>query len=210
MRTIHVKAVAETDGELRLSNLPIQKGDAVEAIMMMPHGTSVEQRRTPAQDFLEHASSSSFRSSGAIRPVRSCMNAVDTNIWVYCYDHRDPAKQQKAKELVSSLSPWCCYGKLGASFCRGPQIGIVLVHPTTAWEALAKIEAMADFVFFPQREIWTRARRLQEEYSLQFRIRCLSPHVFMKASAGCLSEDFQHGEQIDGVTILNPFLPNAK
>ncbi len=64
MRTIHVKTVAETDGELRLSNLPIQKGDTVEAIVMMSNGMSVERRQNAREDFLKHASSSSFRSSG--------------------------------------------------------------------------------------------------------------------------------------------------
>ena len=64
MRTIHVKTVAEVDGELRLLNLPIQKGDAVEAIVMMPNDMSVERRRKAREDFLKHASSSSFCSFG--------------------------------------------------------------------------------------------------------------------------------------------------
>ena len=64
MRTIHLKAVAEADGELRILNLPIQKGDAVEAVVMMPDGTPVDRRMNAREDFLKHASSSSFRSSG--------------------------------------------------------------------------------------------------------------------------------------------------
>jgi len=64
MRTIHVKTVAETDGELRLSNLPVHKGDAVEAIVLMPDGMTDERRRGAREDFLEHARSSSFCSSG--------------------------------------------------------------------------------------------------------------------------------------------------
>ncbi len=33
------------------------------------------------------------------------MNAIDTNIWVYCYDKRDLGKQQKARELAASVAP---------------------------------------------------------------------------------------------------------
>ena len=51
MRTVHVKVIAQTDGELRLSNLPVQKGDAVEAIVIMPGGMSGEQRRQMRTDF---------------------------------------------------------------------------------------------------------------------------------------------------------------
>ena len=63
MRTIHVKTVAEADGELRLSNLPVHKGDAVEAIVLMPDGMTDERRRGARADFLEHARLASFCSS---------------------------------------------------------------------------------------------------------------------------------------------------
>jgi predicted nucleic acid-binding protein len=32
------------------------------------------------------------------------MNAVDTNILVYACDHRDPAKQRGALELIATLT----------------------------------------------------------------------------------------------------------
>jgi hypothetical protein len=64
MRSIHVKTVADVDGELHLSNLPVHKGDAVEAIVLMPDGMTDECRRRAREEFLEHARSASFRSSG--------------------------------------------------------------------------------------------------------------------------------------------------
>ena len=64
MRTIHVKTVAEADGELHLSNVPVHKGDAVEAIVLVPDGMNDDRRRRAREDFLEHARSSSFCSSG--------------------------------------------------------------------------------------------------------------------------------------------------
>ncbi len=64
MRSIHVNAVAEADGELRLSNLPVHKGDAVEAIVLLPEGMTDERRSIARDEFLAHARSSSFCSSG--------------------------------------------------------------------------------------------------------------------------------------------------
>ena len=33
----------------------------------------------------------------------SCMNAVDTNVFVYMMDDDDPAKQTKARELIDQV-----------------------------------------------------------------------------------------------------------
>jgi len=30
------------------------------------------------------------------------MNAIDTNVWLYCYDDRDPRKRERARELALS------------------------------------------------------------------------------------------------------------
>lgn len=65
MRSIHLKIVAAADGELRLSNLPVHKGDEVEAIVLMPERVVDERRREARAEFLEHTTSSVFRSSGA-------------------------------------------------------------------------------------------------------------------------------------------------
>jgi predicted nucleic acid-binding protein len=32
------------------------------------------------------------------------MNAIDTNVWIYCHDTRDLEKQQTAQKLVSTVS----------------------------------------------------------------------------------------------------------
>jgi hypothetical protein len=37
MRSVHVKIIAEADGELRLANVHVHKGDPVEAILLVPH-----------------------------------------------------------------------------------------------------------------------------------------------------------------------------
>ena len=60
MRSVHVKVVAEADGELHLCNLPIQKGDAVEAIVIVPDGMTRDPREQRRDDFLRHAAWRAF------------------------------------------------------------------------------------------------------------------------------------------------------
>lgn len=44
------------------------------------------------------------------------MNVVDTNIWIYCHDTRDPAKQQRARELVRTVRPLTLLWQVGCEF----------------------------------------------------------------------------------------------
>ena len=76
MQTIHVTTVAEADGELHLSNLPVHKGDTVEAIVLVPDGMTDDRRSRAREDFLQYVRSSSSVPPGLIRRARKYMNAV--------------------------------------------------------------------------------------------------------------------------------------
>ena len=59
----------------------------------------------------------------------------------------------------------------------------------------------------PSPALCTRALDLQERYQFSF---CDSLIVAAALEAGCarlLSEDLQHGQRIEGLTIKNPFRP---
>lgn len=64
MNSIRIKTIIESDGELRVRNLPCRKGDQVEAIVMMPDHPTGEQRTAAKQRFLERARSSPLKSPG--------------------------------------------------------------------------------------------------------------------------------------------------
>src|SRR3984957_7928868 len=42
---------------------------------------------------------------GNISPGTNCMNAVDTNVFVYAFDLDEPVKQAKAQVLLDRLAP---------------------------------------------------------------------------------------------------------
>jgi hypothetical protein len=65
MQAIRVETTIQTDGELRLTQLPCRRGDKVEAIVLILQPSVEEKAREEArQRFLELARASQFRSIG--------------------------------------------------------------------------------------------------------------------------------------------------
>ena len=46
------------------------------------------------------------------------MNAIDTNIWLYRHDTRDPAKQKTARQLINDATPWVLPWLVGCEFSQ--------------------------------------------------------------------------------------------
>jgi hypothetical protein len=44
------------------------------------------------------------------------MNAVDTNVWLYSHDTRDPRKQALAQQLIASTRPLALPWQVGCEF----------------------------------------------------------------------------------------------
>ena len=64
MTTIRVDVVVEEDGKLTVRDLPVHKGDRVEAIVMLPDASREEEKRAARERLLERARNSSFCSNG--------------------------------------------------------------------------------------------------------------------------------------------------
>jgi hypothetical protein len=44
------------------------------------------------------------------------MNVLDTNIWLYSHDSRDPVKQLRSQELISRTRPLALPWQVGGEF----------------------------------------------------------------------------------------------
>ena len=64
MTTIRVDIVVEEDGKLIVRDLPVHKGDRVEAIVMLPDTSREEEKRAARERLLERSRNSSFCSDG--------------------------------------------------------------------------------------------------------------------------------------------------
>ena len=142
---------------------------------------------------------------------------VDTNILVYRFDPRDPAKQTVASDVLRA-------GLVGDSLVIAHQ-GIVefiaavtrprvdldnaplLPHADACQEAEG---FMAQFpVLYPDREVLLMAMRGAAAYGLSWFDAHLWAYAEVHSLPEILSEDFEHGRHYGKVRVVNPFLGAA-
>jgi predicted nucleic acid-binding protein len=139
------------------------------------------------------------------------MNAIDANVFAYASDPADPAKQTKARQLLSDL-------------VSKPSESVLLWQ--TAVEFLAFLRKAEARGRLTGQEVKTRfqetlqlfalklpaARVLEGSFALRERFSLshwdsLLIAACQEAAVTCLySEDMQHGADYDGVKIVNPFV----
>jgi predicted nucleic acid-binding protein len=163
--------------------------------------------RETLQQFIERAKvPSSGKQPGTVPALRAPRTFLDTNILLCCDDAADPAKQQKALALVLehraqgtgvvSLQVLQEYfvnatRKLGLDPALARQKVEAYSHFDLVEPVASDIFAAIDFHRLHPVSYWD----------------CLVLHCAKKS--GCsvvLTEDLEHGQIMDGVRIVNPFL----
>jgi len=137
------------------------------------------------------------------KPSRSFL---DTNVLVYSDDPRDPAKQAKALELITDHLRWRT-GVVSLQVLQEYFVSATGKLKLDSELAKGRVEFFARFhVAEPTVGDILAAIDLHRLYSISLWdtliLRCAK-------QSGCrvlLSEDMQHGQVIDGVKIVNPFL----
>ena len=135
---------------------------------------------------------------------------LDSNIFIYAYDDRDPHKQSIAIELIRSVG----FSGEGAISYQVMQefFNLTLVKssqkmsPADAQKVLA-IYFRPFFTISPSLILLSEAIRIQERYRLSWYDSLI---VAAAQQANCdtlYSEDLQHAQQFGAVTVRNPFLP---
>src|SRR6266849_1450306 len=99
----------------------------------------------------------------------NCMNVIDTNIWVYRHDKRDPQKQFVAKNLISTIRPLALPWQVGCEFIAASRKLVPTgFSEADAWAALADMQTIAAMVLMPIPRLWTDAQSLQTRHTLSF------------------------------------------
>jgi predicted nucleic acid-binding protein len=66
------------------------------------------------------------------------MNAIDTNVWIYCHDTRDQEKQQVALQLIETVEPIVLLWQVGCEFIAASRkLERFGFTQEQAWQALA-------------------------------------------------------------------------
>jgi predicted nucleic acid-binding protein len=139
---------------------------------------------------------------------------VDTNVLVYGFDPRDPAKQRRADKILRE-------GLLADSLILAHQCVIEFVAAVTRPRRdlggasfltadRARLEAedlLAQFpVLYPDRDVLHTALRATAMYGLSWFDAHLWAYAEVNGVAEILSEDFEHGRHYGNVRVVNPFL----
>jgi predicted nucleic acid-binding protein len=137
---------------------------------------------------------------------------VDTNVLVYRFDPRFPAKQRKATELLrkgivhdSIRLPYQAIVEFVAATTRPLRSGAPLLSPDDARREAE--EMLSQFtVVYPNDDIVRTALRGSAAYRLSW----FDAHIWAYAEHYGLdelfSEDFQHDRQYGTVRAVNPFV----
>lgn len=134
------------------------------------------------------------------------MNAIDTNIWIYCHDRRDPVKQNKSLELIEAIGPQALPWQVGCEFIAASRkLGAHGFSQEDAWLALRDMQDMCEKVILPVPELWVQGRDLIGRYGLQYWDALLIAACLQGGIETLYSEDFSEHNQIEGLHMVNPF-----
>ncbi len=137
---------------------------------------------------------------------------VDTNILVYRFDPRFPAKQKAATDLLRRglrtdrlRVPHQAVVEFVAAVTRRTSSGEPLLSPTEAWREAEELLAQFE-VLYPTEGLVRTALRGAAAYQLSWFDAHLWAYAEHYGLNEILSEDFQHDRLYGTVRVLNPFL----
>ena len=134
---------------------------------------------------------------------------LDSNILVYLFDDRDPTRQATATELVAmalnerggAISYQVVQETLNVLTCK-------LCSPPSPQQVDSFVTEVLQPLWqvMPSQALFLHGLGLQRRYRYGFYDSMI---IAAAIQAGCkqlYSEDMQHGQAIEGTTIINPFL----
>jgi predicted nucleic acid-binding protein len=135
------------------------------------------------------------------------MNALDTNVWLYSHDTRDPRKQGLAQQLIATARPLALPWQVGCEFVAASRkLTAAGFTEAQAWAALTAMRALADVILLPVPDLWPETQALQARYSLSFWDALLVSTCLRGGVQVLYTEDIGAPRAIDSLSLVNPFL----
>ncbi len=132
---------------------------------------------------------------------------LDTNVFVYLFDETDDSKRERAERLVQRAleRQTGCISFQVVQETLNVMTGKLKVPPETARQLLNGI-LMPLCRVFPTQALYQNTLDLKVRYRLGFYDSLIVAAAIESGCRTLYSEDLQHGQQISGVVITNPFL----
>ena len=137
------------------------------------------------------------------------MNAetfLDTNILIYAYDKKAPAKRDKALLLTQADRPWAISWQVVQEFCS------VALHRFPIPLDQDFLNDYLDHILIPHCKIlpspriFREALRIHHQTQYRFYDSLIVAAAIESGAKILYSEDLQHDRQIGHLRIVNPFL----
>jgi len=133
---------------------------------------------------------------------------IDTNIIVYCFDKRDPAKQDAARNLVADAL------ESGTGVISYQVVQEFINLATRRFATQFKPEDLQDFLSdvlfllldaYPSKDLYLDALQIHHRYGYSNYDSLIIASALSSGCAVLYSEDLQHGHKIRNMVIKNPF-----
>ncbi len=135
----------------------------------------------------------------------------DTNVLVYAFDEGEAEKRVVALDLIQEHLEEG-EGMLSVQVLREFYVSVRrLSRPLSVAEAEEALEIFARFS--PATEDWrmvVRAVHRSQELMLSFWDALILEAALRGGADTLLTEDLQHGQRIEGLTVVNPFLQSER
>ena len=131
---------------------------------------------------------------------------LDTNIFVYMLDETDDLKRRRAEQLVS-------HSIESGTGCISYQVVQETLNVATRRLGFAADDSctlLADvlvplWTVHPSRELYERGLALRDRYGFSFYDSMIVAGAIQSGCVRLYSEDLQHGQRIQSLTVENPF-----
>jgi predicted nucleic acid-binding protein len=130
---------------------------------------------------------------------------VDSNVFLYALDEADPDKQQAARNWRSEL--WRTRrGRISFQVLNEFYVNALRIRPAAREEARAEVRDLLAWNPVVADGLLLQGWKIQDRYQLSYWDALI---VAAAKTASCqylLTEDFQAGQKLDGIEVVNPFL----
>jgi predicted nucleic acid-binding protein len=132
---------------------------------------------------------------------------IDTNLWAYRFDHREPEKRNRVKGWLRSIAE-------NHEIVISTQVMIELrafltrklTPPLSFADTQAALQALTGFEVVPaETSLILDAHVLAETHQLAWFDALIAEAAIRSGCRVLCSEDFGHGQRLGGVIVHNPF-----
>lgn len=134
---------------------------------------------------------------------------LDSNVFIYLFDDADPRKQAIAERLVTAALATDS-ARISYQVVQETLHVLTRKMPKRATPEMAQTFLRRSLLplwrVMPSAALYTRTLELQSSFGFSFYDSLIVAAALESGCTRLYSEDLQHGQRIEGLTIENPFL----